>query len=175
MYIKHNQNSHRGFTFIEILVTITIIILLSSMAVVTYRQFTAQSRDARRKADLESVRAALEMYKSVNNLYPGIGAVAPGTSNTSALVSSVSLLSTYMSSLPTDPKPPTGCGYLYVVDSTWKSYTLFTKLETTTSSEVTKVKPAPLTVVGSTSDNITYTVTSGTCNGQVFNYWVNNP
>ena len=59
-----------GFTLIEILVVATIISLLAAAASVAYSQLSKQSRDARRKTDLEQVRAALEMYRSNNDDYP---------------------------------------------------------------------------------------------------------
>jgi len=59
----------KSFTLIEILVVATIIALLATAATITYAQLTKQSRDARRKTDLEQIRAALEMYRSNNNQY----------------------------------------------------------------------------------------------------------
>lgn len=65
-------NNNKGFTLIEILVVITIIGLISAGISASYSQFLKQSRDARRKTDVENVRAALEMYRSnnVNGYYP---------------------------------------------------------------------------------------------------------
>ncbi|MEK7126589.1 MAG: prepilin-type N-terminal cleavage/methylation domain-containing protein, partial [Patescibacteria group bacterium] len=63
-----------GFTLIEILVVVTIIGLLTLTAVVTYGAFLKQSRDAKRKADLGQVAAALEMYRSNSDTYP-VGSV----------------------------------------------------------------------------------------------------
>ena len=64
------KKSLKGFTLIEILVVATIIGLLASGAIVSYQQLLKQSRDAKRKTDLEQVRAALEMYRSNEDTYP---------------------------------------------------------------------------------------------------------
>ena len=93
----------KGFTLVEILVVVTIIVLMTSAAIVTYTVFLKQSRDAKRKADLSQLSAALEMYRS--NTAPTI----------------------YIQSVPTDPKNPT---YIYYYNSsTGSDYTLATHLE----------------------------------------------
>lgn len=112
-----------GFTFIEILVVVTVIILLTSTAVATYTNFLKQSRDAKRKADLAQVAAALEMYRSNNDTYP-VGSVWATT---------LDILKTpvvYIQSLPSDPKSST---YGYYYTGTASDYTLGAYLETTSS------------------------------------------
>ena len=114
----------KAFTLIEILVVVTIIGLLTAIGSSGYSQFTKQSRDAKRKADLENIRAALEMYHSNNSYYP---------SATSAL------LTDYMSALPTDPL--SGQSYIYGYaplpsgcTTACTDYSLGTYLEITTST-----------------------------------------
>lgn len=89
-----------GFTLIEILVVATIIALLAAGAAISYSTFIKQSRDARRKADVEQIRAALEMYRSndTKSSYP---------TATSGLVT------TYIQSLPKDPK--SNSDYTYTI------------------------------------------------------------
>jgi len=85
-----NNKMKKAFTLIELLVVATIIGLLAAGAAVSYSQFSKQSRDARRKADLEQIRAALEMYKSTNNYYPvNLTTLTSGT--------------VYIQSVPQDP------------------------------------------------------------------------
>jgi general secretion pathway protein G len=87
-----------GFTMVELLVVATIISILATLGIATYSSISRQSRDAKRKGDLENVRAALEQYKNDNNYYP------------SALTTLVP--TKYLISVPADPKPGTYT-YLY--------------------------------------------------------------
>lgn len=109
----------KGFSFIEILVVVTIISLLTAVAVASYSTFLKTSRDAKRKTDLEQVRAALEMYRSTVDTYP-VGSVWSTTLN--ILTTPV----TYIQRLPTDPKNPT---YTYYYTGSISDYTLGTYLE----------------------------------------------
>lgn len=106
----------KGFTLIEILVVLTIIVLLTAAAVVTYSVFLKQSRDAKRKADLGQVAAALEMYRSNNDTY-----ISGNWSSLSTLTSGT----VYIQSLPTDPK----AAYSYYYTGSNTDYTLGAYLE----------------------------------------------
>lgn len=59
----------RAFTMIELLVSATVIILLTAAALVSFSQATISSRNAKRKADLETMRQALTLYKQDNAYY----------------------------------------------------------------------------------------------------------
>jgi len=109
----------KSFTLIEILVVATIIALLASGGAVVYTQLNRASRDAKRKADLEQIRAALEMYRSNNNQYYS------GSFNNNC--QSVTWLVGYLSSLPNDPKSPS---YYYRCNISQSDYTLGAYLET---------------------------------------------
>ena len=52
-----------GFTFIELLVSATIIIVLSVIGVVSFAKAGKSARDARRRADLAMVQQAMVQYK----------------------------------------------------------------------------------------------------------------
>lgn len=113
-----------GFTFIEILVVITIISIVTTLGVTTYGSFLKQSRDAKRKGDLEQIRAAVEMYKSKNDLYP-ISAIG-GPPPTSVCDPVNCATNMYLSKTPQDPKP-NEFQYYYLSDGS--SYTLGALLE----------------------------------------------
>jgi len=106
----------KGYTLIEILIVATIIVLLSAAAAVSYSAFLKQTRDAKRKSDLEQIRAALEMFRSnsTTNDYP--------TTGLSELTGPV----VYIQSVPADPKSPT---YNYYYNGSSSDYTLGAHLE----------------------------------------------
>ncbi|MFZ6034859.1 MAG: type II secretion system protein [Patescibacteria group bacterium] len=118
------MKSGKGFTLIEILVAATIIALLSSVAAVTFSQFSQQSRDAKRKADLEQIRAAVEMYRSNNDVYPA-------TIGTSLCDPGGCASGTYMQKVPSDPK---GTTYAYYYAGSDTDYTVGAYLEATSTS-----------------------------------------
>jgi type II secretion system protein G len=103
-----------GFTLIEILVVVTIIGLLTLIAVVSYSTFLKQARDAKRKSDLSQIAAALEMYRSNNDTYP--------TTSLTQLTSPT----VYIQSIPVDPKNPTNT---YYYSASTSDYTLGAYLE----------------------------------------------
>ncbi|MEN8253103.1 MAG: prepilin-type N-terminal cleavage/methylation domain-containing protein [Patescibacteria group bacterium] len=70
MIKKNRTYKQLGFTLIELLVVITIISILMSIGVVSYRQAGMNARNGKRKTDLEIVRQALVLYRSDNSSYP---------------------------------------------------------------------------------------------------------
>jgi len=107
-----------AFTLIEILVVTTIIGILTAAGATAYSMMGKTSRDARRKADLEQIRSALEMYRSNST-----SSSYPTTAEGLAILSSGS--PKYLETAITDPK--TNAPYQY--DSSGSDYTPSTKLE----------------------------------------------
>jgi len=119
----------KAFTLIEILVVATIISLLALAGFVSYSQFMKQSRDAKRKADVELIRSAVEMYRSSNDLYPtSIPASAGLLFGTSGLTDGSGNI--YMSKIPEDPQE----NGLYYYSSDGSTYTVGIRLESGVSS-----------------------------------------
>jgi general secretion pathway protein G len=90
-----------GFTLIELIIVISIIAVLAGAVLSIINPITLQqrSRDARRKADLEAIRQALELYRAENKQYPA-GSWRYSTSGTSWISE---LVPEYISQLPVDP------------------------------------------------------------------------
>ena len=110
-----------GFTFIELLVVTTIIILLTSIALVSYQAAERRARDDKRQADLEQFRSALEMIRSDVGYYPYNNNCLPPASGAWDCEGT-----TYMNEVPQDPK-----GYKYYYNSSDGSdYTLCARMET---------------------------------------------
>jgi len=63
------QKKPNAFTMIELLVSATVIILLTAIALVSFSQASISSRNAKRKADLETMRQALTLYKQDHAYY----------------------------------------------------------------------------------------------------------
>lgn len=96
-----------GFSLVELLITISIIAVLVAMGIASYATLNKQSRDAKRKSDLEQIRAALEMYRADNGSYPSVGSGSwvAASSATDALIGlTPSLVTTYIPVIPSDPK-----------------------------------------------------------------------
>ena len=89
----------RGFTLIEVLITVSIIAVLAAIGLATYTGAQKRSRDARRMADLEAVRSALELYRADINAYP-IATSAPTNAQYLTLGATLAL---YITPLPSDP------------------------------------------------------------------------
>lgn len=121
----------KAYTLIEILIVATIIVLLTTVAVVSYSTFLKQSRDSRRKTDLEQIRAALEMYRSNNDEYYS-ASVNGNCSNV------VTWLSSYIGTIPSDPKNSNGYYYSCVISA--NDYTLGAYLENGGTSSCSNCK-----------------------------------
>lgn len=68
--MHHPSRTARGFTLVEILVTVAIIGLLSTLAVVALGDARTRSRDSKRVSDVRGIMTALELYNNDNNGYP---------------------------------------------------------------------------------------------------------
>lgn len=99
-----------AFTLIELLVVISIIGILIAIVSSSFITAQKQTRDSRRKGDLEQIRQALETFRSENGSYP--------TPDYSALSPD------YVTTLPTDPS-----GGIYAYSSTATTYNLCAALE----------------------------------------------
>ncbi len=141
--------SGAGFTLIELLVVIAIIGMLSSVVLASLNGARSKARDARRIADLQQIRTALELYYSAHNTYPAAGVVCnvgqnaygdvwcrDTTDNTGAtpIQNWIPGLEEVMPSMPHNPKPYSSVGpwpyHYYSPDA--NRYFLFTALENTT-------------------------------------------
>lgn len=119
--------SRQGFTLVELLVVVSIMVLLGAASYTLLSQSTAQSRDAERQSDLRLMQIAIELYRQENGRYPEgcnganawsgeLGTDYECSNGTSEYVEG--LAPKYIRSLPTDPSDPSGDrGYVYKTDA----------------------------------------------------------
>jgi len=90
----------RGFTLVELLTVISIIGILATVIGVNYSSAQKASRDSKRKADMESTAAALELFYSQNKYYPCASSDAAAS-----FINVVALLQTqgFLTTIPADP------------------------------------------------------------------------
>ena len=95
-----------GFTLFELLVSISIIAVLTAVAIVSFGGLNKKTRDARRTSDLEKIRLSLEAARQIGNTYPASLPILVGSS--------------LLEKVPTDPK---GVGYSYAYSVGTSNYT----------------------------------------------------
>ncbi|MEK7619451.1 MAG: prepilin-type N-terminal cleavage/methylation domain-containing protein [Patescibacteria group bacterium] len=124
------NNAVRGFTLVELLVTISIIGVLASITVVSVGNVRQIARDSKRLADIKQLQTALEFYFNQQNGYPAGTDITLGTGDQSVLCITADATRgfedtvndcagngagpVYMSRVPSNPIPGgLANGYLY--------------------------------------------------------------
>ena len=104
-----------GFTLVELLVTVMILAVISSIAYLTFNQALIRTRDNQRKSDLRSITAALEIYYQKNGHFPYSGGAGEWvlSSNTNPWIKDANALpaaldTMYIDRMPKDPKQDAG-------------------------------------------------------------------
>ncbi len=109
-----------GFTLIELLVTVTIIAILSSVAIYGLTSVRQKAQDTSVLSSLRELQMALEAYKSVNGKYPDAG-----TQGGSSYISG--LTPDFLSKLPVDKMQNANNGFQYTVSTDKKTYCVYAK------------------------------------------------
>lgn len=126
-----------GFTLVEILIAITIVVILASIGLVIYGGVQSQARDALRKQDLLNLSFALELYFQKNSSYiPPTSQSEDSCSRDSAFFYSQSGIAPYMKNNYVPKDPQTKSSYCYISVNNGKSFRLFAKLENCTDKDI---------------------------------------
>jgi len=148
----------------ELLITVAIIGVLSAISLFAIADSRKSARDARRKADLESIRSALELYRADCGVY----AASPLPDVGNPLVSVTTLPPTcptagvrYLEKVPGDPA--TGTSYRYDRKTGNVRYALCARLE---EAPVPTPATADVSNCGGTCPNVGG---SNTCNYVLYN------
>lgn len=135
----------KGFTMIELLVVVALIMILASVGLGAYTISTTRSYDTQRKSDLNQLSKALESFNNDMGRYPlsdANGAIlcyqkdasvvtnptCPGDKLTARIDG---VVNSYIS-IPTDPDPSNK----YVYESDGNTYSFFTKLHNTEDKDL---------------------------------------
>lgn len=116
--------SEKGFTLIELMVTITVIAILASVGLVVYSSAQKTARVSKRIQDLKALQEAIELYKTSVGYYPKVGSANKCVNDPTGLAStslSPNFTPTYMVSIPSDPSGATNC-YIYQSDANGVEY-----------------------------------------------------
>ena len=115
------KKQFRGFTLIELLVVISIIGILIALSGFGLQGARKSARDARRKADLEQMRSALELYKSDCGDYPANASFGGGATLTGdGTPATCPVTNTYIVSRPDDPVSPQIYRYNQLTSTTYE-------------------------------------------------------
>ena len=136
----------RGFTLIELMISVSIVAILFTIGVTTYRRSEVTGRDAKRKQDIQLISQALELYFQTNKRYPltdssngywqySINTAPSGSSfwlgdtgSTSPVIPVIDFGQQYTSGLPTDPLNKSPYYYAYFAPPLdWSTKCLKTK------------------------------------------------
>jgi prepilin-type N-terminal cleavage/methylation domain-containing protein len=71
---QNTNNKQKGFTLIELIVTMTVVAVLTVMAMVSFGGTNKRARDGRRSSDLQKIAIALELSRQVGSTYPAADA-----------------------------------------------------------------------------------------------------
>ena len=70
--MKTNIRQQKGFSFVELLVAIAILGILTAITMVSFQGANKNARDTRRKAEIHEMKGAIEEYRLVNETYPAV-------------------------------------------------------------------------------------------------------
>jgi general secretion pathway protein G len=74
---RNTRTGSRGFTIIELMVVLALVVILASLAMVQYRRTIVYSKEAVLRDDLTKMRDAIDQYYADKNEYPPtLGALA---------------------------------------------------------------------------------------------------
>jgi prepilin-type N-terminal cleavage/methylation domain-containing protein len=134
---------HTGFTLVELLVVISIIAILATIAYANFTDARVGGRDAKRQSDVQNLQVAIELYKKQNGRYPvaGCGVSAGSIASESACATYIIGISPlFISVLPRDPLRGPAAGYSYVTNAVGTTFKVMA-LNTVEGAAVTDSNP----------------------------------
>lgn len=147
----------KGFTLIELLIVIAIIGILSGLILTNLQGARERARDARRKADLDSISKALRLYYNDTQAFPdsssgNIDCTPPATCAWGGPLTNAAG-TVYMNYLPNDPASTATTPVSYQYWSDGESFALVAPLENASDAAIAESQSA----CGASYSNITST------------------
>jgi type II secretory pathway pseudopilin PulG len=154
---KSLPDSRRGFTLMELLIVMSILIFLIISILLALRSQIIKGNDMTRKTDLGKIQKVLEEYYNDKKTYPAMPPTSPIANCGSAD------LKPYLDKVPCDPTKKTP--YYYVSDiagilTPENGYVLCTKLENLSDPDIPRIGCHPVNGCG-WAVGYNYCITSG--------------
>lgn len=144
-----SKNGHAcrqaGFTMIELLIVVALIMILAAIGLGSYTMATTRSHDTQRKSDLNQIAKALESFNNDVARYPAAGAdgsilcyqkesgvITDVSCSGSKLIIRIDGMTSSYILLPSDPDPSNK--YIYESDGT--SFALYTAIHNTSDKDL---------------------------------------
>lgn len=103
------NNRMRGFTILEMLVVIAVVIMISSFVLVSIRTTRMKSRDTQREQNIKQIQNALAIYSvTFNGNFPQCASSVAIGATTGADCFNTPLANYFQANIPTDPLGGTG-------------------------------------------------------------------
>lgn len=146
------DSARAGLTMVELLIVVAILAILIILSIFGIINQQSKANDAKRKADLESVRIAFENYYNDNSRYPD-GDILDDCNDTT--------LAPYLNEIPCDPT--TGDPYKYEPSEDYQGYILYAWLQNDSDPVIEELGCDGANGCGAESgDGYNYCITVGT-------------
>lgn len=113
-------NKRPGFTLIEVMIVVAIVVILAILAMFMLTNNLAKSRDGKRKADIDRIKIAFEDYYGDQNTFPPETILSNCGSDE---------FKPYLPNIPCDPKTKKPYCYIYDTDNGGQNYRILSSLE----------------------------------------------
>lgn len=114
------NNTNFAFTLVELLISLSIVIILAVLAIMYFRGQAHKGNDARRKSDIQRIKVAVEEYEKDHNCYPTF--VTCGVNQNQPIYP-------YLNNVPCDPVTNASYFYAHSDDECPRWYQIFSKLQ----------------------------------------------
>lgn len=120
------KNNPQGFTLVELLIVVSVIAILSIVGIAVFTSAQEQTRDARRKADIQAIQKSLESH------YNDSSCGATAAVSYCGITATTTAILFANGSIPLNPAPG-GADYTYPTVAA-SSYTTCAQLENNTGN-----------------------------------------